>query len=420
MAWAAKRNDIIIAVAFNATQLPTGTDISIAELADDLCRDIFTGHRTIHELNHGRAAVELPIPVNQYLTGYGEYVHLPQWEYNLFGAINDKTLLHNRHFFIWDWRHRYGYEIAGAFPWEEFNKVRNTHPNDRMSVILDNSLEAPDYYNHLKPLCDQLIESGIRSKDILFWACIEEPDIPVSNIDTKCGYTIGLRNIPSQEYETLYHFIMLAKNPRPLRLMMANEILNRKLELYGNLSCGAGQPDYDFYNTPYIDLKHKQRFPFLLDGFVHYTDKRQYDVSDDKINKAAINVICETSQDEVLDGVILWSKPFITEKTSKAFLLCQFPLMVSVPGMVDKLRRHGFDMFDDIIDHSYDTELDPWQRIHMIGEQLETICNITDIAALRSQHWDRLISNRQKLIMIFRDLNSVNATKLEQWLKDTQ
>lgn len=361
------------------------------------------------------------VNVDNHVSGFGKFLYMPHWKCQLFNNVDDNLLI-NRHFFIWDWRHLFGNEIADAFPWEEFNRCRELHPTDKMSVILDNSMEAPDYYNHLKPLCDKLIASGILPKNILLWSTIEEPDdIPVSNIDTKIGYAIGInKQIPNYDTNTNYHFVMLAKNPRPLRLMIADQILNRHLDRFGNISCGSCQWDHEYETSPYLSDNNKHKFPILLDGVVLQDDIKQYDVSDNRISQAAINVICETSQDAVLDGVVLWTKPFITEKTSKAFLLCQFPLMVSVPGMVDKLRRHGFDMFDDIIDHSYDNELDPWQRIHMISDQLETLCNITDIAALRSQHWDRLLLNRQQLLKIVDGLNSTNVKQLEQWLKDTQ
>lgn len=359
--------------------------------------------------------------VENMLSGYGKYLYLPRWKYHLFNKV-DKNLLLNRHFFIWDWRHKFGHEIVDSFPWEEFNKCRESHPYDRMSIIFDNSMEAPDYYNHLKPLCDQLIESGILPKDILFWSAIEEPDnIPISNIDTKNGYVIGVSKvIPEYDHDTQYHFVMLAKNPRPMRLMIADQILSRQLDIYGNLSCGSSQWPYDYDTCPYLSDSNRHKFPILLDGIVPQDDNKQYDVSDERITKAAINVICETSQDQCLDGVTLWIKPFITEKTSKAFLLCQFPLMVSVPGMVDKLRRDGFDMFDDIIDHSYDYEQDPWRRVEMVAEQLEKLCKIENVKEFRSLYWDRLLENRRLLIDLFHDIENINCMQIEQWLRDTQ
>lgn len=42
----------------------------------------------------------------------------------------------------------------------------------------------------------------------------------------------------------------------------------------------------------------------------------------------------------------------------EAFYNLQFPIILGYDGIVDKLRKLGFDMFDDIIDHSYDKSHD--------------------------------------------------------------
>ena len=49
---------------------------------------------------------------------------------------------------------------------------------------------------------------------------------------------------------------------------------------------------------------------------------------------------------------------FDTEKCMKPFYNLQFPIILGYDGIVDKLRKLGFDMFDDIIDHSYDNSHD--------------------------------------------------------------
>ena len=424
MAWAAKQNGKIVSVAYDKAQLSTDEHTTIVELSEDVCHKVMTGHMTIHEINNGKPIAEKPVRLNGHISVSGQYAHLHHWEFNLFGKLQDTSLINNRYFFIWDWRHRNGDEIAGAFPWDEFNYVRHTHSTYRMSVIIDNSVEAPNYHNHLRVLCDKLVESGIQPKDILLWSTIDEPmDIPVYSIDTKCGYTVGLGASHIEHTSvTNYHFIMLARTPRVLRVIMADQILSRQLDQYGNMSCGSwGSNEWYNYNTsPYIKDTNKDKFPILLDGEVKNMTVQQFDVSDTRINQAAINVICETSQDAGLDIINWWTVPFITEKTSKAMLLCQLPLFISVPGVVDKVRRDGFDVFDDLIDHSYDNEINPIARVNLVADQLEKLCNIQNIAELRSRYWDRLLDNRSKILKLFKNINNVNATKLEQWLKDTQ
>lgn len=64
---------------------------------------------------------------------------------------------------------------------------------------------------------------------------------------------------------------------------------------------------------------------------------------------------------------------FASEKIWKPVALGQLFLVFGNPGLVSYLRNQGVDVFDDIIDHSYDSILD-WQlRLHQIHNQLENL-----------------------------------------------
>lgn len=67
---------------------------------------------------------------------------------------------------------------------------------------------------------------------------------------------------------------------------------------------------------------------------------------------------------EIVNETTYSSESFLlTEKTMHSFLSFHFPIIISNPGVVKFLRSMGFDMFDDIIDHSYDDVQDVAQRI---------------------------------------------------------
>jgi hypothetical protein len=59
-----------------------------------------------------------------------------------------------------------------------------------------------------------------------------------------------------------------------------------------------------------------------------------------------INVVTESLYRE--------SPGIITEKTVFAWLAMQVPIIIGYPGIVAHARSLGFDMFDDVVDHSYD------------------------------------------------------------------
>ena len=53
----------------------------------------------------------------------------------------------------------------------------------------------------------------------------------------------------------------------------------------------------------------------------------------------------------------------VTEKTLNSIYACNFPIILGGVGIVQLLRDIGFDVFDDVIDHSYDLITNPFNRI---------------------------------------------------------
>jgi hypothetical protein len=67
---------------------------------------------------------------------------------------------------------------------------------------------------------------------------------------------------------------------------------------------------------------------------------------------------------------------FLSEKTWKPFMSGQFGIWLGNPGTVEFLRSIGFDVFDDLIDHSYDCELDFHRRIELLHQSISQIINM--------------------------------------------
>lgn len=61
---------------------------------------------------------------------------------------------------------------------------------------------------------------------------------------------------------------------------------------------------------------------------------------------AAVNIVTETEYFGIT-GIV-------TEKTLLAFAAEQIPIVIGHPGIVQHCRSMGFDMFDDVVDNSYD------------------------------------------------------------------
>lgn len=67
----------------------------------------------------------------------------------------------------------------------------------------------------------------------------------------------------------------------------------------------------------------------------------------------------------------------ITEKYLNTVYGYNFPILISVPGTVETLRNFGFDVFDDIIDHSYDTVDDDLLRMELAIQKNRQLINDT-------------------------------------------
>jgi hypothetical protein len=64
----------------------------------------------------------------------------------------------------------------------------------------------------------------------------------------------------------------------------------------------------------------------------------------------------------------------ISEKSFKPFVTYQFPLILASPKHIHAIRkRYGFDFFDDVIDHSYDLELNHSERLIKFVKEIKRI-----------------------------------------------
>lgn len=213
-----------------------------------------------------------------------------------------------------------------------------------------------------------------------------------------------------------HHYIALARIPRAHRTRFINTLLNEGLAQYGHFSIGSAlefaknPPKYyyeSFREQLGIDVKNLKYFPTLLDGeIVQDCHQSSYDIVDDRIKNALVNVVLESSFE--IYHFKSWKNPMMTEKTVKAFALGQIPMILGPAGQVSRVRGLGFDMFDDYIDHSYDLELDPIQRISQFTKSLKEFIYSTPTPHLQ-QLKDKLRPRFEKNILVANGMRSSPA-----------
>jgi hypothetical protein len=108
----------------------------------------------------------------------------------------------------------------------------------------------------------------------------------------------------------------------------------------------------------------------------------------------------------------------ITEKTAHSFYGCNFPIILGGCGIVVHLKELGFDMFDDVIDHSYDTIANPFDRIVAAIELNRALLLDTEHAKSQwKQCRSRFINNVDTIRNIYSWYENRTRTKLTSVLE---
>ena len=78
----------------------------------------------------------------------------------------------------------------------------------------------------------------------------------------------------------------------------------------------------------------------------------------------------------VTESFISAGEVFLTEKIFKPIIWHQPFIIIGNPGSIEFLRTDGFDVFDDIIDHSYDNIIEVPERFEYIKKEIIRLCDI--------------------------------------------
>ena len=132
---------------------------------------------------------------------------------------------------------------------------------------------------------------------------------------------------------------------------------------------------------PYADIKSNDHDQVdELSGVSEFgADPKNYDSLQRAYKKMCAEVVCETNTEG--------KTYFITEKTLRPMLNGCIPLIISNAGYEGYLKSLGFDMFDDVLDKSYDKDTSA-VRIEKVYHVLE------DILVNKDELWLKELSSR--------------------------
>jgi len=226
----------------------------------------------------------------------------------------------------------------------------------------------------------------------------------------------GMKLLEEVSYQKTKLFHLINRVPRKHRIMTFLEVRKRGLENKGLISFTGG---VDFARENLDVKKYIPDYPIFLDeGKIpdKFTIKPHAFIGNPVYfitRHALVGLICETSYSSLWHPTH-WKELFISEKTFSCFSLLQIPIVVGLPGTVKWLRDHNFDMFDDIVDHSYDNELDPEIRYIKAVDQLDKLRYINP-QALFDANVSRFEYNKHNHISLYEHYRKKQELEFREW-----
>jgi hypothetical protein len=191
----------------------------------------------------------------------------------------------------------------------------------------------------------------------------------------------------SKSIQTEWHVLCLNNNPRPHRVGVL--LYLNYLGMNRNMHASFVAKERWETNTPYthdtilsyiypngkikdslnnISLESIYRDSAEYVYTANESDSENYEKLIPLYENAIVEIITETTA--------LENTAQLTEKFAHCVIGRCFPIIIGIYKNVELYRNMGFDMFDDIIDHSYDFEPNPFYRMKMaIDSNIEILTN---------------------------------------------
>jgi len=227
------------------------------------------------------------------------------------------------------------------------------------------------------------------------------------DITNQMSYYQNLKPVLEKNFDSEYNYLSLNRHLRSSRAYLLSLLFGLNLEKHGLMSCMFQESIMDIqtrfewqfneYQTNIQSLMSKGNKKLLFYDFP-ITD--EYDIYNNIDNdnvgnfksklsnyykNTFVEIICETTYTE---------KSFlITEKTQNSIFGCNFPIWISSQGTVKFMREMGIDVFDDIIDHSYDEVENPIDRMYLAISKNKDILTNSNVKNIWKKNIHRFEKN---------------------------
>ena len=149
--------------------------------------------------------------------------------------------------------------------------------------------------------------------------------------------------------------------------------------------------------------------PYSNDAYkFKYYDNSFRGLDDDFVNKLDSFLICKEYHQSFLHviGEATTTVPFITEKTVLPILYKKPFVTLSNTNFSDYLRKLGFELFDEIIDYSYDTIDNLEERADSMVQNILPLVNENHLTLYKKLR-PKLEHNYNRALEIIKDINFI-------------
>ncbi|CAB4163576.1 hypothetical protein UFOVP1146_117 [uncultured Caudovirales phage] len=201
-----------------------------------------------------------------------------------------------------------------------------------------------------------------------------------------------------QKKSTNYDFLIYNRawqGTREYRLRFAEMLLENNIKEYCNIRFAPVDG-----NVHYLDHVYNNQKWVIHTNLESYYDANTFD-STASADYTSLDYI--TSNIEVvLETLFDDNRLHLTEKTLRPIACRQPFILMATHGSLDYLHRYGFETFDNLIDETYDTIVDPVARMSAVVAEMKRITQL---------------STTEK-IELFSKLNIIAARNQERFFSD--
>lgn len=258
----------------------------------------------------------------------------------------------------------------------------------------------------VQPLIDCVAQLSGRSPVVVFNSVVKNTRLNYRYFCMPAWMTCHCDWFTADQYQKLdslvnTKFLCLMRRPSVSRARLASKLLESIFSLRLSFGSMSSKDELESYK----DLLPNCNLPMTLDGSVD--QHQQHNSAQELFSTCLFNIVVETSSQS---DEWSWRSQFVTEKTFKAFALKQIPIWWAVPGLVAEVKNLGFDLFEDLVDHAYDSIVNEHQRLDDLVKQvklLDKTYTIERCNELRKSISTRLENNFNLVVELHKQQNRI-------------